>query len=124
MMSKLLHNDIRGVMQNWFESYLSNRKQYVSIKNCSSSLSNIALGVLQGSVFGAILFLLYINDMYRYSNQMCLFILLTIQQFFHPTVTTRKMQLTLEFQIQFLQKSEQSNSFTLDLMKILLLMTM
>ena len=28
LMSKLLHNGIRGVMQHWFESYLSNRKQY------------------------------------------------------------------------------------------------
>ena len=32
LMSKLLHNGIRGVMQHWFESYLSNRKQYVLIK--------------------------------------------------------------------------------------------
>ena len=41
LMSKLLHNGVRGVMQHWFESYLSNRKQYVSIKNCNSSMSNI-----------------------------------------------------------------------------------
>ena len=29
LMSKLLHNGIRGIMKHWFESYLSNRKQYV-----------------------------------------------------------------------------------------------
>ena len=57
-------------MQHWFESYLSNRKQYVSIKNCNSSMSNITLGVLQSSVLRPVLFLLYINDMYRSSNQM------------------------------------------------------
>ena len=70
LMSKLLHNGVRGVMQQWFGSYLTNRIQYVSIKNCNSSLSNITLGVPEGSVLSPVLFLLYINDMYRSSNQM------------------------------------------------------
>ena len=54
----------------WFMSYLSNRKQYVSVKNSSSAMSNITLCVLQGSVLGPVLFLLYINGMHRSSNQM------------------------------------------------------
>ena len=29
LISKLLHNGIRGVMHNWFEYYLSNRKQFI-----------------------------------------------------------------------------------------------
>ena len=72
LMSKLLHNGFRGV---WvvFESYLTNMKQYVSIKNCNSSMSNITLCVLQGSVLGPVPFLLHINDMYRSSNQMRFF---------------------------------------------------
>ena len=56
-------------MQHWFESHLSNRKQYVSIRNCNSSMSNITFCVPQGSVLGPVLFLLYINHMYRSSNQ-------------------------------------------------------
>ena len=69
LMSKLLHNGIRGVMQSCYKSNFPNRKQYVSIKNCSSSMSNIPLGVPQGCALGPVIFLLYINDMYRSSNQ-------------------------------------------------------
>ena len=48
LMSKHLHNGVGSVMQHWFESYLNNRKQYVSIKNCNSYMSNITFGVPQG----------------------------------------------------------------------------
>ena len=36
--SKLQHNNISGVMLSWFKSYLSNRKQYVSVKNSPAPL--------------------------------------------------------------------------------------
>ena len=70
LMSNLKHNGIRGVILSSYKSYLSNRKQYVSVKNFSASMSNITLGVLQGSVLGQVLFVLYINDMHRSSNQL------------------------------------------------------
>ena len=46
-----------------FKSYLSNRLFRVNLENNHSDPSNITCGVLQGSILGPLLFLIYVNDM-------------------------------------------------------------
>lgn len=50
LLDKHDHYGVRGKALDWFKSYLSNRKQYVSYNSVSSSNQLVNCGVPQGSV--------------------------------------------------------------------------
>ena len=52
LLYKLEYYGFRGIVLDWFKSYLKNRKQFVRYQACDSEYKNIKCSVPQGSILG------------------------------------------------------------------------
>ena len=70
MLGKLELLGFRGIVRDWFESYLSDRRMYVDVSGSNSQIKTVNIGLPQGAVTPSWLFSLYVNDMHRCSNKL------------------------------------------------------
>ena len=60
---KLEKNGTFGKSHKFLQEFLVNRKQRVVLNDQVTSWANVKAGVTQGSILGALLFLIYMNDL-------------------------------------------------------------
>ena len=70
LLEKLNYYSIRGTALGWLKSYLSNRTHNICNGNINSKILSVTCGVLQGSILGPLLFIIYINDITKLSSIM------------------------------------------------------
>ena len=97
---KLEHYGIRGTVLDWFKSYLTGRKQYVSVNGSNSSYLNVTCGVPQVSVLGPLLFLIYINDLPYSSSKLALYLFADDTNVYYETENLGLLQRTVNKELK------------------------
>ena len=78
------------------KSYLPGRYQLVKINNAKSDNKAIIFGVPQGSVLGPLLFLIYINDMYKSAPKVCFHLFPNDTYLFYSNKSYKKMEIEIK----------------------------
>ena len=107
----------RGIVNQWFSSYLSNRTQTTEIGSHISSKLNINCGVPQGSVLSPLLFLLYINEIHYCSRKLQFFLFADDTNALYAHKDLKTLKLTLNAEVHNLYNWLTSNKLCLNIKK-------
>ena len=68
LLKKLYFYGVRGITYDLLCSFLTDRYQYVQVEDKKSMMTRVDMGVVQGSIMGPLLFIIFINDLLNCSQ--------------------------------------------------------
>ena len=101
----------------WFDSYLSDRKQYVSVNGSTSDELTITHGVPQDSVLGPLLFLLFINDLPSVSKVLTFYLFADDTNIYFESDDLVHMQKVVNRELRKVRKWLEANRLALNIDK-------
>ena len=116
-LSKLSHCGIRGVAFDWFKSYLIDRTQYVAMNNQKSEIQTTKYGVIQGSVLGHSLFVIYINDLTRSIKNSKIHYFADDANLLYASSSLKEINKTINFDLLNLVQRDSTNKKALNVNK-------
>ena len=117
LLQKLYHYGIRGIINEWFHSYLTNRTQTTQIGSYISTKANVTCGVPQGSVLGPLLFLIYINDNYKSSNKFSFYLFADDTNLLYADRNLKSLENTVNLELIKVYEWLTANKLTVNLKK-------
>ena len=118
LLKRLDHYGVRGVPLQWFDSYLSDRKQYVSVNGSTSDELTITHGVPQGSVLGPLLFLFFINDFPSVSKVLTFYLFADDTNIYFESDDLVHMQKVVNRELRKVRKWLEANRLALNIDKL------
>ena len=108
---------IKGIPLNWFVNYLTDRKQFVDLGGVKSSEQTIICGNPQGSTFGPLLFLIYINDLPNSSDKPDYKIYADDTSIFSSSVNLNKLENLMNEELEKVKNWCHVNKLSIDMTK-------
>ena len=120
LLQKLNHYGIRGIINDWFYSYLVGRIQSTQIGSLFSKKEKTLSGVPQGSVIGPLLFLISINDIHYASDKLEFYLVADDTNLLYTDKNLRSLETTTHLELSRVCEWLTANKLSLNIKKKLI----
>ena len=117
LLQKLNHYGVRGIINDWFHSYLIGRIQSTQIRSHFSKKEKTLSGVPQGSVLGPLLFLIYINDIYNVSDKLEFYLFADDTNLLYADKNLKSLETTMNLELSKVCEWLTANKLSLNIKK-------